>query len=51
MVDDPKARIYRPRQLYMGPAQNHYVPMEQRDKKAGLVEFATKQVDRPADAG
>jgi citrate synthase len=34
MVDDPKARIYRPRQLYMGPAQNHYVPMEQRDKKA-----------------
>ena len=33
IIDDPKARIYRPRQLYMGPAQNHYVPIEEREKK------------------
>ena len=33
IMDDPKARIYRPRQIYIGPAQNHYVPLEQRDKK------------------
>ena len=42
IMDDPKARIYRPRQIYMGPAQNHYVPVEQRDKKpAREVAFAT----------
>jgi hypothetical protein len=37
-----KARIYRPRQIYMGPPQNHYVPVEQRDKKlAREFAFAT----------
>jgi len=30
IMDDPKARIYRPRQIYMGPLRSHYVPMEQR---------------------
>lgn len=29
---DPKARIYRPRQIYVGPTQRQYVPMEQRGK-------------------
>jgi len=28
--DEPKGRIYRPRQIYVGPPQNHYVPMDQR---------------------
>ena len=31
IMDDPKARIYRPRQIYIGPAHRHYVPIEQRD--------------------
>jgi citrate synthase len=30
IMDDPKTRIYRPRQIYVGPALNHYVPMDQR---------------------
>lgn len=28
--DDPKARIYRPRQVYIGNTINNYVPVEQR---------------------
>jgi len=28
--DDPKGRIYRPRQIYVGRPLNHYVPMDQR---------------------
>jgi citrate synthase len=28
--DDTKARIYRPRQIYVGPPLNHYVPIEDR---------------------
>ncbi len=30
IMDDPKARIYRPRQVYMGPTLNHFVPIEER---------------------
>jgi citrate synthase len=30
MLDDPKARIYRPRQIYVGPTLTHYVPMDGR---------------------
>ena len=30
IMDDPKTRIYRPRQLYMGQKLNHYLPMEER---------------------
>ena len=30
MVRDPESRIGRPRQLYIGPAQRDYVPVEQR---------------------
>jgi citrate synthase len=30
IAEDPKARIYRPRQIYMGPTLNHYVPLHQR---------------------
>ncbi len=28
ILDDPKSRIYRPRQVYMGPTENHYVPLD-----------------------
>jgi citrate synthase len=27
---DPKGRIYRPRQIYTGPTERHYVPIEER---------------------
>jgi len=30
IMEDPKSRIYRPRQVYMGPTMNHYVPIEER---------------------
>jgi len=30
IMDEPKTRIYRPRQLYTGPTLNHYAPIEQR---------------------
>ena len=30
IAEDAKSRIYRPRQLYIGPTLNHYVPMHQR---------------------
>jgi citrate synthase len=33
IMDDPKARIYRPRQIYIGPTLNSYVPIAQRGKK------------------
>ncbi|WP_312721900.1 citrate synthase [Mobilicoccus sp.] len=28
--DDPKGRIYRPRQVYVGPTDQHWVPREER---------------------
>jgi citrate synthase len=30
MIEDPNTKIGRPRQIYMGPTQTHYVPIEQR---------------------
>lgn len=30
IMDDPGTRIYRPRQIYMGPTLNFYVPLEER---------------------
>jgi citrate synthase len=30
LLDDAKGRIYRPRQIYVGPALNHYLPMDER---------------------
>ncbi len=30
IMDEPKTRIYRPRQVYMGPTLNHYVPIQER---------------------
>jgi citrate synthase len=30
IMDDPKARIYRPRQVYTGPTVHHFVPLEKR---------------------
>jgi citrate synthase len=31
ILDDPDARIYRPRQIYEGPIENRYVPIEERN--------------------
>ena len=31
MRDDPKARIYRPRQIYVGERKRDYVPVEERE--------------------
>ena len=30
ILDDSEARIYRPRQVYQGPTERHYVPIEKR---------------------
>ncbi|MEY4386902.1 MAG: type citrate synthase [Verrucomicrobiota bacterium] len=30
IMDEPTARIYRPRQVYVGPTLNHYVPVKNR---------------------
>jgi citrate synthase len=30
MLDDPRKRISRPRQVYVGPTENHYIPLEER---------------------
>jgi citrate synthase len=30
VMEDPSARIYRPRQVYVGPTLNHYVPIKDR---------------------
>ena len=30
MIEDPSQRIGRPRQLYTGPTQRKYVPIEER---------------------
>ena len=30
MIEDPETRIGRPRQIYTGPRENHYVPLELR---------------------
>jgi citrate synthase len=30
MIEDPATKIGRPRQIYTGPTEQHYVPMEQR---------------------
>jgi len=31
IMDNPKGRIYRPRQVYTGPARRDYMPMELRE--------------------
>jgi citrate synthase len=30
MIEDPQTKIGRPRQIYTGPTENHYVPIEKR---------------------
>jgi citrate synthase len=30
MIEDPEQKIGRPRQLYVGPTERPYVPVEQR---------------------
>ncbi|MGO9609173.1 MAG: hypothetical protein ACLPT4_06000 [Verrucomicrobiia bacterium] len=34
IMDEPSSRIYRPRQVYVGPREQHYVPIEKRNKQA-----------------
>jgi citrate synthase len=34
IMDSDTSRIYRPRQIYTGPTENHYIPIEKRDKKS-----------------
>jgi citrate synthase len=34
IMDQAGSRIYRPRQIYTGPRQQHYVPIERRNKPA-----------------
>ena len=31
VMEDPNSRIYRPRQIYTGPTQNSYVPIQERN--------------------
>jgi citrate synthase len=31
IMDEPKSRIYRPRQIYTGPTLSRYVPLEERN--------------------
>ena len=31
MIEDPKARISRPRQIYVGAPRRHFVPIEERE--------------------
>jgi len=38
ILDDPKSRICRPRQIYTGPPLNHYVPLEERGGNAEVME-------------
>jgi citrate synthase len=30
IMEDGKSRIYRPRQIYMGPTRQHFIPMDER---------------------
>ncbi len=30
IMEEPEARIYRPRQIYNGPTENHYIPIQDR---------------------
>ena len=32
MIEDPGTKIGRPRQIYTGPGENHYVPLEKRSR-------------------
>ncbi|MCF7669504.1 MAG: citrate synthase [Verrucomicrobia bacterium] len=33
VVDNPRSRIYRPRQIYVGEKERHYVPVDERTAK------------------
>ncbi len=39
MIADPAGRISRPRQLYTGPAEREYVPIDKREPKTGIRKF------------
>jgi citrate synthase len=33
IIEDKQSRIYRPRQVYVGPTINHYLPMDEREQR------------------
>jgi citrate synthase len=37
MITDPETRILRPRQLYVGPTERRFVPLDERSEAAPLV--------------
>ena len=37
MIADPETRLFRPRQLYTGPAQRDVVPVNERESHQQLV--------------
>ena len=37
MIADPETRLFRPRQLYTGPAQRDVVPVNERESHQPLV--------------
>lgn len=41
IAEDPKSRIYRPRQIYVGPTLQHYVPLHQRKASGASGEKKT----------
>ena len=40
LLEDPEQKIARPRQLYVGPPEREYVPLEERDAAASLAGVA-----------
>jgi hypothetical protein len=39
MIEDPDQRITRPRQLYTGPQERHYLSVAEREGRAGKPQF------------
>jgi citrate synthase len=37
MIADPKARIARPRQIYVGAGERRFEPLEARERKEEMV--------------
>ena len=43
IMEEPKSRIYRPRQIYTGPTLSHYVPLEERKEGRRRVGRSPRQ--------
>ncbi len=44
MIEDPATRIGRPRQIYVGPAENHYLPLERRQNGFALPATGARSI-------